>query len=157
MTAEDALGQLEKVINQKTAFVGLGNRDRGDDAVGLRFIEDLKHLNPNFFFSEEQGLEAIILDIIKDREVEIVVFIDTANLDAEPGEVALLRLDSIGETVSTHKIPLSMLMALIQNEGKEVYLIGIQPKSLEFDEDISEVVENALERIEDTVGRKLKR
>lgn len=124
--------------------------------MGLRFVEDLRHMNPNYFFSEEQGLESIILDIIKDKEVEVVVFVDTCDVGAKPGEIALLRLDSIAETVSTHKIPLSMLMSLIQNEGKKAYLVGVQPESIEFEADISEAVRFALERIEDTVGRKLK-
>jgi hydrogenase maturation protease len=143
------------VTNRRTAFVGLGNRDRGDDAAGLRFVDDLKHLNPNYFFSEEQGLETVILEIIKNKDIEDVVFIDTCDLDARAGEIALLRLDSIGETISTHKILLSMLMALIQTEGKKSYLIGIQPESLEFEGKISEAVGIALERIENTVGKML--
>jgi hydrogenase maturation protease len=121
--------------------------------VGLRFIDDLRHLNPNYFFSEEQGLESIILEIIKDKDVEYVVFVDTCDFHEKPGEIALLRLDSIGETISTHKIPLSMLMALIQTEGKKAYLVGIQPESLEFETGISETVEKALEKIEDVVGK----
>ncbi|HUW43137.1 MAG TPA: hydrogenase maturation protease [Thermoplasmata archaeon] len=144
------------MTNRKTAFVGLGNRDRGDDAAGLRFIDDLRHLNPYYFFSEEQGLESIILEIIKNEDVENVVFVDACSLDGGPGEIALVQLDSIGETISTHKIPLSMLMALIQTEGKKAYLIGIQPESLEFETDISETVEKALERIEDIVGKMLR-
>lgn len=124
--------------------------------MGLRFIDDLRHLNPNFFFSEEQGLESIILEIIKNKDVEDVVFVDTCDFDEKPGEIALLRLDSIGETVSTHKIPLSMLMALIQTEGKKAYLAGIQPESLEFETDISETVEAALEKLEDAVGKMLR-
>ena len=143
------------MTNRRTAFVGLGNRDRGDDAAGLRFVDDLKHLNPNYFFSEEQGLETVILEIIKNKDIEDVVFIDTCDLDARAGEIALLRLDSIGETISTHKILLSMLMALIQTEGKKSYLIGIQPESLEFEGKISEAVGIALERIENTVGKML--
>jgi hydrogenase maturation protease len=121
--------------------------------VGLRFIEDLRHLNPNYFFSEEQGLEAIILEIIKNRDVEDVVFVDTCDFNEKPGEIALLQLDSIGETISTHKIPLSMLMALIQTEGKRAYLVGIQPESLEFETEISDTVKSALIRIEDAVGK----
>ena len=121
--------------------------------MGLRFIDDLRHLNPNYFFSEEQGLEAIVLEIIKNKDVEDVVFVDTCDFDEKPGEIALLRLDSIGETISTHKIPLSMLMALIQTEGKKAYLLGIQPEALEFETDVSETVGKALEEVEDAVGK----
>ena len=121
--------------------------------MGLRFIDDLRHLNPNYFFSEEQGLESIILEIIKNKDVEDVVFVDTCDFDEKPGEIALLQLDSIGETISTHKIPLSMLMALIQTEGKKSYLLGIQPESLDFEKDVSETVGKALARVEDAVGK----
>ena len=156
MTAQEVLDRLAEIANQKTAFIGLGNRDRGDDAVGLRFVEDLRQLNPNYFFSEEQGLESIILQIMKDKDVDNVIFVDSCDFGSQPGEIALLKLDSIDETISTHKIPLSMLMALIQSEGKKAYLVGIQPESLDFGRDISETIKAILERIEDVVGIRLR-
>ncbi len=124
--------------------------------MGLRFAEDLRRLNPNYFFSEEEGLESVILDIIKDKEVEGVVFVDTCDLGKKPGEMALLQLDSIGETISTHKIPLSMLMALLQTEGKRAFMIGIQPKSLDFRAEITECVMIALKKIEASVEKAVK-
>jgi len=152
----DALHRLEETANRKTAFIGLGNRDRGDDAVGLRFAEDLRRLNPNRIFSEEQGLEEVVLDILMRKDVHSVIFVDTCDFGAEPGEIAFLQSDDIGDEISTHKVPLAMLMALIQKEGKKAYFVGIQPESLDFGKDISEIASASLKRIEEAVEKKLR-
>lgn len=144
------------MIDSRTAFVGLGNRDRGDDAIGLMFIDDLEHLNPERFLSEEDGLESVLLAIINDKEIAKVVFVDSCDIGAKPGTCALLKLDSIDETISTHKIPLSMLMALLQNAGKETILFGIQPKSLDFQSELSREAAKILGQLKDAVKSKLK-
>lgn len=155
MSAEEALEQLMTKIDQGTAFIGLGNRDRGDDAFGLRFIDDLKHLSPERFLSEEEGLESVILRLMNDDKITKIVFIDSCDFGAMPGSYSLLKLDSIDETISTHKIPLSMLMALLQNADKDTFLFGVQPKSLGFQEGISDEVKNVLGKLESVVRSKL--
>jgi len=150
------LHSLERTTNRKTAFIGLGNRDRGDDAVGLRFVEDLRHLNPSHFFSEEQGLEKAVLEIISRKDIDHVVFVDVCDIGSGPGEIAFLETDSVGEEITTHKVPLSVLMALIRKEGKKAHLVGIQPKSLDFGKDVSMVADASLKRIEDVIERKLR-
>ncbi|MDH4123038.1 MAG: hydrogenase maturation protease [Thermoplasmata archaeon] len=157
MTAKDVLERLAEIANRRTAFIGLGNRDRGDDAVGLRFIDDLRHLNPNYFFSEEQGLESVILGIINDQEVDDVIFVDSCDLYREPGEYDLFSLESVDESISTHKVPVSMLMALIQNKGKNAYLLGIQPRSLDLNQEISEEIIDVLHGIEKIFLKNLKK
>lgn len=142
--------------NKKTVFIGLGNRDRGDDAVGLRFAEDLRRLNPNYFFSEEDGLEKIVLEVIKRKDVGKVIFVDACDMGSEAGDISLLLADSVGESVSTHKVPLSMLMALIKKEGKEPFLLGIKPKSMEFEDDLSSEAKAALKKIESAVRKALR-
>jgi hydrogenase maturation protease len=132
-------------------FIGLGNRDRGDDAVGLRFAEDLRHLDPNNFFSEEEGLEGTILDIIKRKDVKRVIFVDACDMGAEPGEIALMRPEDVKESISTHKVPLAVLMGLIRREGKEPLLLGFQPKSIEFEDGLSDIAEATLKKIEKAV------
>jgi hydrogenase maturation protease len=123
--------------------------------VGLRFAEDLGRLNPTHFFSEEQGLEEAVLEIITRKDVDSVVFVDTCDIGAEPGEIAFLKGDSIGESITTHKVPLSLLMGLIQKEGKKAHLVGIQPESLDFGKGISKIAAASLASLEDVVRRKL--
>jgi hydrogenase 3 maturation protease len=156
MSSKGALEELSRRIDARTAFVGLGNRDRGDDAFGLRFIDDLEQLDPGRFLSEEDGLESVILQLVSDKEIRRVIFVDSCDLGSRPGSSALLRLDSIDETISTHKIPLSMLMALLENTGKETWLFGVQPKSLEFGSDMSSEAKRSLEQLEATVKSRLK-
>ena len=142
--------------NKKTAFIGLGNRDRGDDAVGLRFVDDLRQLNPNFFFSEEDGLEKAVLEVIKRKDVHNVVFVDVCDMGSEPGKINLLQAEDVKESVTTHKVPIAVLMALLKKEGKNPLLLGIQPESLEFEGDISNTMKDSLKNIEDAVKKALK-
>jgi len=123
--------------------------------VGLRFVEDLRHLNPNNFFSEEQGLEGIILDIIKRGDVGNVIFVDASEMGADPGEIALMRTEDVEKSVSTHKIPLAVLMELLRKEKKEPLLLGIQPKSMKFEDGLSDIAEAALKKIENAVKTSL--
>ena len=132
-------------------FIGLGNVDRGDDAVGLRFAEDLRRMNPKRFFSEEHGLEETILDILKRKDADTVIFVDACDMGAKPGEIGFLRVEDVGESISTHKVPLAMLMALVRKEGKEPFLLGIQPKTLEFEDGLSDEVAASLKKIEKIV------
>lgn len=143
------------MVDRRTTFVGLGNRDRGDDAFGLRFIDDLRQIAPKRFLSEEDGLESIILQVMTDADVEKIIFVDSCDFGAEPGSCSLLRLESIDETISTHKIPLSMLMGLLQYADKDTFLLGVQPESLEFNDDLSEKIEKVLKKLEIAVKSKL--
>ncbi len=116
--------------------------------MGLRFADDLRHLNPKRFFSEEHGLEESVLDIIKRKDADIVIFVDACDMGKEPGEIGLMQTEEVSESVSTHKVPLAMLMALIRKEKKEPFLLGIQPKSMDFRAQLSDEVFSTLVKIE---------
>jgi hydrogenase maturation protease len=132
-------------------FIGLGNVDRGDDAVGIRFAADLGRINPKRFFSEEHGLEENVLDILNRKDADTVIFVDACDMGAKPGDIGFLRIEDVGESISTHKVPLSVLMALVRKGGKEPFLLGIQPKTLEFEDDLSDEVATSLNKIEKIV------
>jgi len=44
MFSNDIKNLIRKLSNRKTLFVGLGNKQRHDDAVGLYIVENLKTL-----------------------------------------------------------------------------------------------------------------
>ncbi len=121
--------------------------------MGLRFAEDLRHLSPDNFFSEEQGLEGTVLDIIGRKDIDRVIFVDTCDMGSAPGEIALMTPEEVKDSVSSHKVPLAVLMGLIRKQGKETLLLGIQPKSMEFEGGFSDVIETALKEIERVIEK----
>lgn len=96
-----------------------------------------------------------MLEVITRKDVQSVIFVDACDLGKDPGDISFVITDRIGEGVSTHKVPLSILMGLIQKEGKSAYLLGIQPESLEFGDGVSKTANTSLRKIEDVVKKKL--
>jgi hydrogenase 3 maturation protease len=62
-----------------------------------------------------------------------VVLIDAAEMGRSPGDVAIIDAGKISSTrVSTHAMPLSVLMEYLEKELKvKVALVGIQPTASE--------------------------
>jgi hydrogenase 3 maturation protease len=71
--------------------------------------------------------------VVRRMKPSHVVLIDAAEMGMSPGEVAIIDAGRISATrVSTHAMPLSVLMEYLQKEMKvEVALVGIQPTASE--------------------------
>lgn len=153
----EVLARLSELFDEETAFIGLGNMDRGDDAAGLSIINALSREKTGHFYSEQQGLETVILDLIKRSRITRVIFIDSSDFRAEPGDFRLFKREDVEyDQISSHKIPLSIYAALLEMSGKEVLILGIQPKSLEYGAELSDEVAMAITDIEKTLGAKLR-
>ncbi len=79
-----------------------------------------------------------------------LVIVDAADIGAEPGAVTLLERDDIsGITFCTHALPLNIIVDYIATSGPEldVFLIGIQPQEMGFDEPLTAVIEAAAQTV----------
>lgn len=125
------LGPVESI-----ALVGMGNPDRGDDIFGIQLAEDLKAHAPDRIFSErERSLEGIVFGLIEREDIRAIVFIDAADFGEQPGVMHWFTSEDAERfvpAISTHKVPITLLMDLIVKRGKEPILIGLQPESLTF-------------------------
>ena len=138
----EALDLLQEVLKQKTCFVGIGNKLRGDDGFGPYLIERLRG---KLLFPEEELLT--VEDVpenyafpISRKDAVNVIFIDAVILDAPPGTVIfgpLADFEKIGEIASTHKLSLRLTARVIEETGKKVFLLGIVPVSMEFGQELS--------------------
>lgn len=107
----------------------IGNREGGDDAVGPYVADELKDsaidvidcgTNPENYTS-----------IVKQKKPEKLLIIDAADIGLEPGEIRIVPKKKIGVMhISTHGIPISVLMNYLEQSVKKVILIGIQPKTM---------------------------
>jgi len=134
--------------------MGIGNRMRGDDAIGSVVAEQLV---------KEGRVPALDCGEMPDNYVgkvwdlhpEELIIIDASDFGGTPGEIRvfdeaeLMRLESA--PLSTHQVPLPMLVGLIRmKEGVacRVRLVGIQPVQIEyFREEMSEPVRGAVPRV----------
>jgi len=134
--------------------MGIGNRMRGDDAIGSVVAEQLV---------KEGRVPALDCGEMPDNYVgkvwdlhpEELIIIDASDFGGTPGEIRvfdeaeLMRLESA--PLSTHQVPLPMLVGLIRmKEGVacRVRLVGIQPNRIEyFQEQMSAELQQAVPRV----------
>lgn len=77
---------------------------------------------------------------------QLILLVDAADLDEAPGTIKFVELDQVrGFSASSHSLPLSVLAGFLMQEFHcEVALCCIQPKSLEFEAELSAPVEKAV-------------
>jgi hydrogenase 3 maturation protease len=135
----------------------VGNTLRADDAAGILAVRALSELHP---FREDRLL---ILEAghapenqtgeLRRFAPDLVLFIDAAEMGAEPGTIRCVPEENIGGmSASTHSLPLSMLACYLTLElGCKVILLGIQPASNEVGGTVSEPVSQAILEVAETL------
>jgi hydrogenase maturation protease len=147
----------------KIAVLGIGNLLLSDDGVGVHVI---KKLQDEYEFPESvelidggtKGLDLLPLFEGKDK----ILIVDAANFKKEPGTIDTVEGDKIpaflSSKLSVHQIglPDTLFAAkLMDITPAEMYLIGIQPKSMETGTELSEVVNDRMEQLIKIVLKKL--
>ena len=145
------------VSDPSTAVVGLGNPDRGDDGIGIAIAAYIKaRWHERVFFEGGRRAEDTVLDLLESEAVRTVLFIDAVDFGGKPGDVRLFagdRARQILPPISTHTVPLALLMELIRGRGKRSFLLGIQPGSMNPSLGLSSAVRHALDGLAKALNR----
>lgn len=133
---------------KRIAILGVGSDLRADDAAGMLVAQSLKlkAQNKNVkVFSGGIAPENFTGAIKKIKPTHIII-IDCADMKKEPGAILLIDPNRVsGVSFSTHTLPLNILADyLIKDIGCEVIIIGIQPKSIEFNGCVSKEIAQAV-------------
>jgi hydrogenase 3 maturation protease len=145
----------------KVAFVGVGQELRGDDAAGILII---RRLQEAFGADDPPGGERpaapfLILEAgpspekatgaLRRYRPELVIFLDAADMREPPGTIRWIEPQEISDlSIGTHGFPLGALSSFLAAElGCRTAVIGIQPKTLEFDAPLSGEVRRAVETL----------
>ncbi len=114
----------------KYLLLCIGNRDGGDDSVGPYIADILKKEKSKDISVIDSGIiPENYTGTIKKIEPEKLVIIDAVDMDLKPGEIRIVPKEKIGVMhVSTHGIPISVLVKYLDQYVKEIFIIGIQPK-----------------------------
>ncbi len=154
MSDDDALLiRLSQLIEPESlAIIGLGNPDRADDGAAIQIVTNLRaRFSERAFLETEQGVEGIVFDCLKNPSIQSVLFIDAVDFKGRPGQVRLFTIHDAEQfipAISTHKVPITILMELIGKRNKEPFLIGIQPKSIELFGEMSSEVTEAIKNLD---------
>lgn len=141
---QDNLDTLLKQADRNILFVGIGNVLKTDDGVGVYISQRISKTDRISALTVETGIENYI-GKINSINPDILVLIDCVDLKSSPGTYKLLTLNQIQDlTFNTHNISLKRLTDFFK---MEVYILGIQPKKIDFGENISYLVKNIANKI----------
>lgn len=141
-------------ISKNTVIMGIGNPDRGDDAVGIFVSEELKKKGARRIFSCYEVPENYITKVC-DMDPDTVVFIDAVNMNSEPGAIVIMDPADVSRGITTHNAGLDILADFIRNScDAEIYLVAVQPAGLEGKQ-LTPRIRSAGEKIIDVLGEKL--
>lgn len=107
----------------------IGNRDGGDDAIGPYIADSLNEEKTDFVVIDCGTVPENYTSIVKKHNPKNLVIIDAVKMDLAPGEIRIVPKEKIGVmTISTHGIPISVLINYLEQNVEKVIFIGIQPK-----------------------------
>jgi hydrogenase maturation protease len=145
---------LKETISDRRSpihLVGAGNELRKDDAVGLEVISALRSKlgsipAPGVTIHANTPMVERLLSELASAEGRIVIF-DAVEASSEPGTVVFRPMaDTKYGFFGTHNIPLRLVPGL-QERLDDVFLVGVQPGSLEVGNGLSKPVRDSLREI----------
>jgi len=114
----------------KYVVMCIGNRDGGDDSVGPYIADELKKINrKDIFVIDCDIVPENYTSVVKSKKPENLVIIDAVEMRLEPGKIRIVPKEKIGVMhISTHGIPISILINYLEQHVKNIIFIGIQPR-----------------------------
>ncbi len=104
----------------------IGNRDGGDDAVGPYVANKLKN---DFTVIDAGTVPENYTSVVKKHNPKNLIIVDAVDMNLEPGEIRIVPKEKIGVMhISTHGIPISVLINYLEQYVENIIFIGIQPK-----------------------------
>lgn len=143
--------------------VGIGNRDRGDDAVGPVVCDLLGTAGVEGV--ETLVFEGSVVDLpIHWRSDDRVVIVDAAAPAGRPGRIsvvdALVHRLVAPSTVSTHSVDVGAAVELARAMGRlpaELSIVGIEGASFEFGDGLVPEVRSAADLVVERISRRAAR
>ena len=133
--------QLAPILKGKIVIVGIGNLLRGDDGFGPYLVELLRDGITAVCIDAGTAPESYIGKIIKE-EPDTVLIVDAVHLGLPAGKFRVMEKSEILKSgFTTHDLSPRMFMDhLEQGTRAHIYMLGVQPQSVHFGDEMSEPV-----------------
>jgi len=137
---------------KKVVILGIGNEIKGDDASGpliARKISALLNKNKNVVVFDGGTVPENYTGSIRKENPTHIILVDAVEMKKEPGYIRVVKKDEIANyNISTHAIPVSFLIKYMETTiDAKIILVGIQPKSMGFNEKVSKEVEDSIDKV----------
>ena len=143
----DLKQELAGILKGRVVYLAIGNILRGDDAIGPELAARLSRM----------GLRVVDAGTVPENYIgavqrlnpDTVIIIDAVHLGREPGTIELLKKHDLQTTgFTTHTMsPVLFIERLEETTGAGVYLLAIQPSTIEFGAPLSEYMEPLLTEV----------
>jgi len=153
---------------KKLAIMGVGNTIKGDDGVGIVFINNLikyynnQHNNQNngenynlnnkeinkiqdkLLFLNCGVVPENFTDVLKKEKPSHIIIVDAALMGEEVATIKIINPDDIITTgFSTHSLPMSIIVKYIRhNIDTDILIVGIEPEQLDLGAPLSKTIYN---------------
>ncbi|MFX1510898.1 MAG: hydrogenase maturation peptidase HycI [Promethearchaeota archaeon] len=134
----------------KVAILGIGNDLKADDGIGPYVIDQLQHRTPSHVeLINASTVPENFLSHLIDSHPDLILIIDAALMQTEPGTIQLIDKHTIGGIAfSSHSLPLTFFIEYLENNiTTTILILGIQPLTDEFAQPLSEPVQQAANEI----------
>ncbi|MEI6093138.1 MAG: hydrogenase maturation peptidase HycI [bacterium] len=145
----------------KISLLGVGSELRADDSAGLVVAQNLIDkcrsdkcgLNDRLqVIYGETAPENFTSDIKRFSPTHLIV-VDAAEMGLESGSLKIIKKEEIkGVTFSTHVLPLSVMIDYLSNSFNfETIVIGVEPKDMEFGNEVSKEVKKTVDMVSEVI------
>lgn len=139
---------LKDILKGKIVIIGIGNIIRGDDGFGPLLIEKIKGGAGVMCLDGGTAPENYLGKIAKENP-DTLLIVDAVHLGRNPGEYEILRQEDIAKCgFTTHDIsPVMFIEYLTKETGANVYMLGVQPQSIDLGFEISPKLKEVLDEV----------
>jgi len=138
----------------------IGNRYGGDDRIGPYIADQLKNEGSDDFGILDCGTAPEnFTSVVKKHDPKNLVIVDAVEMNLNPGKIRIVPKEKIGVMhISTHGIPLSVLIEYLEQYVKNIFFVGIQPKTMsgEMSEEVKKSGDNLIEIVKMRNVKKIK-
>lgn len=136
----------KRLAGKRILLLGVGNRLRGDDAVGPLLVDRLQG-KVKVPLIDAGNVPENYLGPIEDSRAELVLIVDAVEMGADVGDTAIFDIEQVQNmSVSTHAANLGLLFKVIPPERRpQVIMLGIQPGNMELGQGLTVSVHKTLE------------
>ena len=127
-------------------LMGVGNTLRGDDEIGCYIAKNFKEKN---WLSLDCGTAPEnFTSVIRKKKPKTLVIVDAADMGIKIGEFRVVPEEKIENmSISTHTMPLSLLINYLKDSANRIIFIGIQPKTIRNSDEISKELKKSAKQI----------
>jgi len=124
----------------------VGNREGGDDAIGPYIADKLLHDKGDLVILDCGIVPENFTSVVKRNNPKNLIIIDAVKMGLSSGEIRIVPKEKIGVMhISTHGIPISVLIKYLEQYVENILFIGIQPENMSGE--ISEEVQKSGQRL----------